>query len=48
MDALEAIFTRRSIRAYQDRPVPEELVRQLLAAGMQAPSAGISSPGILW
>ena len=36
MDALEAIRTRRSVRKYQDRPVPEEMVRQLLAAAMNA------------
>jgi nitroreductase len=39
MDAIESIFTRRSIRKYLDKPVPEELVQKLLAAAMQAPSA---------
>jgi nitroreductase len=39
MDAIEAIFTRRSIRKYLDTPVAEELVQKLLAAAMQAPSA---------
>ena len=39
MDTLEAIHSRRSVRRYQDKPVPEELVRKLLAAGMSAPSA---------
>jgi len=39
MDAIEAIFTRRSIRKYLDKPVAEELVQKLLAAAMQAPSA---------
>ena len=39
MDALEAIFTRRSIRRYRPEPVPMDLVNQLLAAGMSAPSA---------
>ncbi len=48
MDAIEAIFTRRSVRKYLDKPVPEEIVQKLLAAAMQAPSAGISSPGSLW
>ncbi|MGD0896805.1 MAG: nitroreductase family protein [Thermoguttaceae bacterium] len=36
MDVLEAIHTRRSIRKYLDRPVPEELIQKLLAAAMQA------------
>lgn len=44
MDTLEAIRTRRSIRKYQDRPVPEELVRQVLAAAMSAPSARNAQP----
>jgi nitroreductase len=44
MDALEAIHTRRSIRKYQDRPVPEELLGRLLAAAMQAPSARNAQP----
>jgi len=40
MDTLEAIFTRRSIRAYTGQPVPAEMVDNLLQAAMQAPSAG--------
>jgi nitroreductase len=44
MDALEAIRTRRSIRKFHDRPVPEELVRQVLEAAMSAPSACNKQP----
>jgi nitroreductase len=44
MDVLEAIRTRRSIRAFVDRAVPEELVQKLLAAAMQAPSARNQQP----
>lgn len=44
MDALEAIFTRRSIRKYLDQSVPENLVERLLAAAMQAPSARNQQP----
>ena len=40
MDAIDTIFTRRSIRAYTDQPVPEAMVELLLKAAMQAPSAG--------
>ncbi len=40
MDTLEAIFTRRSIRAYTSQPVSGEMIDQLLRAAMQAPSAG--------
>ena len=44
MDTLEAISTRRSVRKYEDRPVPEELVQKLLAAAMSAPSARNQQP----
>lgn len=39
MDALTAILTRRSIRKYTGKPIPEQLVKELLNAGMHAPSA---------
>ena len=44
MDTLQAIHTRRSIRKYQDKPIPAELIRELLAAAMSAPSAGNQQP----
>ena len=42
MDALEVIFTRRSIRKYTGEPVTEDEVKTLLEAGMNAPSANNS------
>jgi nitroreductase len=39
LDAITAIMTRRSIRDYSPHPVPEELIRILVEAGMSAPSA---------
>jgi len=39
MDAITTILTRRSIRNYTPRPVPEDLVKLLVTAGMSAPSA---------
>lgn len=39
MDALEAIMTRRSVRSYTGEPITREQLRQIVAAGMQAPSA---------
>lgn len=36
---MNAINLRRSVRAYQDRPVEPEKIEQLLRAAMQAPSA---------
>jgi nitroreductase len=44
MDAIEAIMTRRSVRAFTAEPVPERLVDALLRAAMQAPSAGNRQP----
>ncbi len=39
METLQAILTRRSIRAFRSDPVPEETIRILLEAAMFAPSA---------
>lgn len=44
MDAMEAIFTRRSVRKYRPERVPEQLVTELLRAAMAAPSAGNEQP----
>jgi nitroreductase len=44
METLKAILTRRSVREYTPQAVPEELVHELLAAAMQAPSAGNQKP----
>jgi nitroreductase len=41
---MDSILSRRSIRKYTDEPVPENLVRELLAAAMSAPSAGNQQP----
>ncbi len=44
METIEAIMTRRSIRKYTDNRVPQEVVEQLLRAGMFAPSAANEQP----
>jgi len=44
MDAMDAIMTRRSIRAYTDEPIGEDLVEATLKAAMAAPSAGNQQP----
>lgn len=44
MDVLEAIRSRRSIRRFEDRPVADDAVKQLLEAAMQAPSARNAQP----
>lgn len=38
MDTLEAIKNRRSIRRFQDKPIPEETIMQLLEAIRWSPS----------
>jgi nitroreductase len=44
MDTLEAIHTRRSIREYKNKPIPEETILKLIAAAMAAPSANNRQP----
>ncbi|PIU88521.1 hypothetical protein COS64_03415 [archaeon CG06_land_8_20_14_3_00_37_11] len=46
MDALKAINTRRSIRNYKDRKVPAHLIKELLNAGRNAPSAFNEQPWV--
>lgn len=43
-EKLSFIYGRRSIRAYQDTPVSDELVTELLRAAMAAPSAAAKDP----
>lgn len=38
METLQAIFSRRSVRRYSDRPVSPETLRAILCAGMAGPS----------
>ena len=40
MELFECIKTRRSIRKYQDKEVPWDLVANIIDAGRLAPSAG--------
>ena len=44
MDAFEVLHTRRSIRQFLNRPVGEDLVKELLSAAMSAPTAGGIQP----
>jgi nitroreductase len=43
-DLLELMKTRRSIRRYQDRDVPDELLEQIMEAGRWAPSGDNGQP----
>ena len=40
MEVLEAIQKRKSIRSYQDKPIPESKLRKVLEAARLAPSGG--------
>jgi nitroreductase len=44
METITTILTRRSVREYTSRAVPDELASELLEAAMQAPSAGNQQP----
>ena len=44
MDAIDGILTRRSIRKYTNKSIPDEVIKELLEAGVSAPSAGNQQP----
>ena len=44
MDVREAIYSRRSIRAFTDAPVDEKMLGRLIEAAVQAPSAMNEQP----
>jgi len=41
---IEAIKTRRSVRSYQSKPIPRDIVKVIIDAGNEAPSAMNSQP----
>lgn len=44
MDTLDTIHSRRSIRKYKDKKVSDKLIKEILKAGMAAPSARNQQP----
>jgi nitroreductase len=44
MSLLDLILTRRSIRCYENKDIPEEVLQQILETGRQAPSAANRQP----
>ena len=44
MDGYETILTRRSIRKYTDEEISENMIKELIEAGVSAPSAGNQQP----
>ena len=41
MEVTEAIVQRKSVRAYEDKPVPEDLLSKIVEAGQWPPNAGL-------
>lgn len=39
-EIIQSLYDRKSVRAFEDRPVPGELKEAILAAAAQAPTAG--------
>ncbi len=39
-EVLQQLHHRKSVRVYEDRPVPEDVKQEILAAAIQAPTAG--------
>ena len=39
MDTLDALMTRRSVRKFQNRQIPDEILDRIITAGTYAPSA---------
>jgi len=44
MDAMDVIFTRRSVRKYKDEEIDDKTIEKLIDAGVSAPSAGNQQP----
>ena len=44
MDIKEAIYSRRSVRQYEDRPIDKAVIDELLNAAVQAPTAMNTQP----
>jgi nitroreductase len=44
MDVIEAIESRRSVRGFLDKPVPREIVREILRVAARAPSGTNMQP----
>lgn len=44
MSLIEVVLSRRSIRRYEKKDIPEDVLNKILEAGRQAPSAGNRQP----
>ena len=43
-EVIEAIRKRRSVRSYESKPVPKDIIKMIIEAGNEAPSAMNSQP----
>ena len=41
---IEAIKKRRSVRSYESKPIPKDIINMIIEAGNEAPSAMNSQP----
>ena len=39
-EIIKSLYERKSMRVYEDRPIPEEMKQVILEAAAQAPTAG--------
>lgn len=39
MDTIQNIYSRRSVRKYTEKQIDDEILKQILTAGMSGPSA---------
>ena len=44
-ETMQLLYNRKSVRAYEKRPIPEADVQAILRAAVEAPTAGIMT---LW
>ncbi len=47
-DTLRLLYGRKSVRVFEDRPVPEEFKRLILRAAFEAPTAGNQMLYTIW
>ena len=48
MDVIDAIKNRRSIRAYQDKDIADDVINNILECGRLAASAGNRQPWVFY
>ncbi len=47
MNVSEAIAKRKSVRAYEDKPIPADLLKRIVEAGQWAPNAGLFQVSVI-